>query len=404
MVVAQLTFNETSGVVIPATSEIRSDLVTKIQTAFKASGSNIVLNCDATTPMGQLIDALVAEIEAKNAEIAFLANQLSPSLATGIWLDQLASLYMIDRKVSEATAVTCNVTGLSGTVIPFGAVVQDSLGRSFRLLATEGITIKTDGTGTGIFYCTEHGAIAVSANTVNRIVSVIAGWDTVNNPSAGVLGRDRESDAELRERMKNSVSINARGSLSAIKSALSDIDGVLDCEVLENTTNTSITKYGVTLISHSVAICIVGGDDSAIAEVIYRKKDEGCGTNGDTTVKYTDPDFPEQEYSYSIIRPTSVAFKMRITCYASTSDTSKAKVIAALLADFNGHGANARIGMAETVYVNRFWASAIRADASAPITTIELGLGDSPTYSTQVSINGNQSPTMSESDITFVTG
>ena len=400
---AQLTFDANTGVVVPETSAVRADLVSRIQEAFKVSGSAVELDCDPTTPMGQLIDALTAEIEAKNAEIAFLANQLSPTTATGIFLDQLAALYLIERKVSEPTAVTCTVTGLGGTLIPFGSTVQDTSGRQFRLLATEGITIGSNGIGEGTFYAVEHGAIAVAANTLTKIVSVVPGWDTVNNPTAGVLGRDKESDAELRERMKKSVSINARGSLSAIKSALTDIPGVLDCEVLENQTNQTITQYGVSLISHSIGVCIIGGSDGAIAEAIYRKKDEGCGTNGSTVVKYTDPDFPAQEYEYKIIRPTSVAFKIQLTCYSkSLSDVSKAKIKQALLNDFNGQGANDRVGMAETVYSNRFWAAVIGTDASVPLTAIEIGLGASPTYATSVSINGNQSPTMGADDITFV--
>ena len=399
---AQLIFDGDSGVVVPTTSEVRADLVTRIREAFKVSGSNIELNTEPSSPMGQLIDALAAEIEAKNSEIAFLASQLSPALATGVWLDQLASLYMIERKVSEATAVVCTVTGLPNTTIPFGAMVQDSSSRQFRLLATEGITIGADGTGTGTFYCVDHGAIEVAASTVTKIVTVVAGWDTVTNPAAGIVGRDRESDAELRERMRSSVSINARGSLASIKSALSAIDGVLDVEVLENATSTETTKYGVTMTSHSIAICIVGGDDEDIAEAIYRKKDEGCATNGTTTVKYQDPDFPEQEYSYSIIRPTAIAFKMKITCYTSMLASAQARIKAALLADFSGQGSNARIGMAEKVYANRFWAAAIATEPSAPLTKIELGLGSSPTYSTQVSIEGNQYPAMTEDDITFV--
>lgn len=400
---AQLIFDGDSGVVVPTTSEVRADLVTRIREAFKVSGSNIELNTEPSSPMGQLIDALTAEIEAKNAEIAFLSNQLSPTLATGVWLDQLAALYMLERKVSEPTAVVCAVTGLQGTKIPFGAMVQDSLNRQFRYLSTEGLTIGSDGTAEGTFYCTEHGAIEVAANTVNRIVTVVAGWDTVNNAEAGVVGRDRESDAELRERMRASVSINARGSLAAIKSALAAIDGVLDVEVLENATNTPVTKYGVSMVSHSIAVCIVGGEDEDIAEALYRKKDVGCATNGSTKVTYVDPDYPEQEYEYSIIRPSTVAFKIQITCYASSLPaTTQATLRSALIADFNGQGSNSRIGMAQVVYSNRFWAAIIAVDASVPLTSIEIGLGDSPTYSTSVTVNGSQEPTITAADITFV--
>ena len=115
---AQIIFNPLVGVELPSTQEIRSDLGSRIQQAFQTSPTDPLLNIEPSSPMGQVLDLIVAEIEAKNSEILFLSNMVNPDLATGKFLDALAALYGLDRKISEPTVVNCELTGLKGTVIP----------------------------------------------------------------------------------------------------------------------------------------------------------------------------------------------------------------------------------------------------------------------------------------------
>ena len=156
---SQLSFNST-GITVPKTSDIRADIAAKVQAAFKAAGGTAVANVDPDQPLGQLVDMLVAEIEAKNAEVSFLANCFSLEQAKGSFLDALVSLYFVERKVSEPTIVQCTCTGLQGTVIPFGAVVQDTNGNRYRCLVT-GATIGESGTATVNFSAIDHGPLEV---------------------------------------------------------------------------------------------------------------------------------------------------------------------------------------------------------------------------------------------------
>ena len=295
---SQLEFSST-GITIPKTSDIRADIAAKFQAAFQASGSAEVANTDPDQPLGQLVDALVAEIEAKNSEIAFLANVFSMDQATGSFLDQLVSLYFIERKVSEPTIVQCTCTGLQGTVIPFGAVVQDTNGNQYRCLTTN-VTIGSTGTATVNFAAVTHGPLEVQPETVTKIVTTVPGWDSVTNPVAGVTGRDEESDAVLRDRTKQSVALNSHGSVSAIESAIAQVDGVIDVSVLENITNVPEEQFGVTVPGHSIAVCVAGGEGTDIAQAIYEKKDAGCGMTGTTDVTYTLPS-TGTEYTYPIL-------------------------------------------------------------------------------------------------------
>ena len=210
---ASITFNSDSGIEIPETSDVRNDLATGFQNAFQINPDDPVLNTDPTSPFGQIIDLITAEIEAKNTELAFICNMNSVPLSTGRFLDGLATLYGLTRKISESTIVTCTCTGLRGTVIPYGAIVQDVNGNQFRCNMTEGGTIGSSGTADVTFSAIEKGALVVSPNAVNQIITSVAGWDSVNNSSAGITGRVQETDAELRNRIVQSYAINSTGSV-----------------------------------------------------------------------------------------------------------------------------------------------------------------------------------------------
>ena len=64
---AQVIFNPLVGVELPSTQEIREDLGTKIQQAFQTSPTEPLLNIEPSSPMGQVLDLIVSEIEAKNS-------------------------------------------------------------------------------------------------------------------------------------------------------------------------------------------------------------------------------------------------------------------------------------------------------------------------------------------------
>ena len=398
---AQIIFNPLVGVELPSTQKIREDLGEKIQQAFQTSPNDPLLNIEPSSPMGQVLDLIVAEIEAKNSEIAFLANMVNPETATGKYLDALAALYGLDRKISEPTVVNCVLTGLKGTVIPYGAIAQDSLGNQYRHSAANGAQIDDTGSVTTTFTAINHGPLEVAAGSVNRIVTTIAGWDSITNPTAGVIGRDEETDAELRNRMIESYAVNATGYVEAFEANLAALEGVLDVRVLENPTNAEITQYGVSIEPHSILIAIVGGEDSDIARTIYQRKDAGCGTTGDYEVQFIDETYYNATYNYKIVRPQNQSLKISVTFFGtSMNETEKNNVIQAIVQDALGQGANDRISLASTVYASRFY-QAIQSQTSAPIAQIQVGLGTGALGSS-VQIPANIEPTISESDVSII--
>lgn len=400
---AQVTFDENTGVVIPSTREVREDLAQAVQDAMPAAANGDPVNVDSSSPLGQIIDLTTAEVEAKNSEVGFLANQFNPDIAYGVFLDALANLYGLQRKVSEPTVVVCTCTGLRGTVIPYGAIVEDSNGNQLRHIVVAGATIGDSGTVDTTFATVEHGPIEVGASTVTKIVTVIAGWDTVTNSAAGATGRDIEPDGELRNRMKESYAMNANGTVANIQANLAQLDGVLDCIVLENFTNLKQTQYELELEPHSIAVCIVGGEDADIARVIFERKSGGCGTNGDTEVTYIDTEHFNASYTYKIVRPTAVDFSVKVEFFDDDMNAeTQAAVKEAITKDFLGELENSRVTLASTVYASRFY-QCVQSVTTAPIKAITVGLDDGA-LGASVDVPANESPTISDDTITLAFG
>ena len=224
---ANVIFNENTGVEVPDTLTVRTDIENGFKSAFQTNPDLPVLNTDPVTPMGQVIDLITAEAEAKNSEVAFLCNMMNILTATGRFLDALASLYGLTRKISESTIVNCTCYGLKGTVIPYGAIVEDVNGNQYRMNVANGITIGNSGEINGTFASLEKTDLVVTVNSVNKIITAIPGWESVNNLTSGVTGRVKETDAELRNRVYGSYAINSTGSVESLESNLAQLSGVL---------------------------------------------------------------------------------------------------------------------------------------------------------------------------------
>ena len=399
---ATLNFDPILGVQVPEASEVVSDLGKVIQEAFQKNPDDPPLNIEPTSPMGQVVDAFAAEVIAKNNEIAFLANQNNLKTTEGRFLDGFVSYILLSRKLSEATIVQCVCTGLQGTFIPYGVIVEDSNGNQFRHNDSNGVTIPASGSVVTSFASVVHGAIEVGIGTVQKIITVIPGWDSVNNEVVGAVGRERESDTELRARYQNSVAINSTGSVAAIRSNLLNIDGVIDVQVFENLAVNSVELFGVDVPGHGIAVCIFGGDDSAIAEVINKKKMGGTAMGGNSTVTFIDSEHLSARYDYPIYRPTLENFYVKVDFYAnSMSDSVKQAVKKAVSDDALGLGDNPRIGLGQTVYADRF-RSAIYKVTNVNVRQIQVAIGSTDTWSDRVSIDADVEPSIISNNVSIV--
>jgi uncharacterized phage protein gp47/JayE len=409
---SRLVFNPEFGLQAPEASAIRADIEARFKAAFFEDGAP-ELNTDPTSPAGQLVDALVAEIEAEYADFLYLSNMFNPNVADGRWQDALGNIYFLTRKLAEPTIVVCELKGIAGTKVPYGLLAESSEGQ--RFIHTQlSASIGADGSLLSPFRCAAPGPVEVAANTVNRIVTTVPGLDSISNPDAGVMGRNVETRADFEARRAASVAKNAHGSVAAIYGSLHDLSGVagvIDVKVLENIGPDPIVEYGVEVPGHGITVCIFGGTDDDIAKIIYMKKDGGCDTGGNTTVRYTDSNMGGAVYEYKILRPASVNFWVRVTLGESEDLTPdlEAKIKQAIVDDFSGQSkvpANPRVGLASKVYASRFYAS-LTEGIVENLLSITIALGETVEagdYGDSVTIRGDQEPAMSAANVTVVVG
>ena len=395
-----ITIDYGKGIKADDTAKVRQSLVEAWQEVF--NDENAILNTEAESPAGQIIDSQAVLVTAKDSELVELMNQFDPRKADGIFQEALAAIYFLTRKTAQPTVVECTITGLQGTTIPAGSMIQNDNG--YKLTSVGAITIPASGTATVEFQTVDVGAIPIGAGTCNKIITVIAGWDTVTNENAGVVGQLEESRAALETRRALSVAKNSHGSRLALQGSIATIDEVLDCLVLENKSNASVTIQGVSLISHSVAICVYGGADEAIAEMIYNKLDAGCGTNGGTTVTYISEDGVPNNYQIVRPSPTNVYIEVKINETSTTPATIEDDIKNALLDDFNGLDANSgnlRRGMGQTIYASSFSVALIKTAGVSDLVSIEIGRSVG-TYTNGVVMDADEEPILTTENISVV--
>lgn len=390
-----------AGLVVPQEADILNAVLADYDQAF-GGGMNKALE----TPQGQLATSEAAIIAAKNAAIVEFVNQINPDKASGFMQDAIARIYFLDRIAGAPTSVQCTLVGGQGTNIPVGAQAQDTSGNLY--VCTEAGVIGSGGTVSLPFANVVNGPVPCPTNTLTQIYKTIPGWDTINNPSDGVLGQDVETQQAFAYRRAQSVALNARGSLPSIYAATFDVQGVLDVYVFENTTNATI-NVGATaypLVAHSLYVAAVGGEVQDVANAIWSKKDVGCDYNGNTTATVVDTSgyqkpYPTYTVKYEIPPALPIKFAVQLAADAGLPSNIVALVKAAIISAFNGtnEGERARIGA--LLLASRFYPPVINIGITigSPVSVLSILLGSAtPTLTSQL-IGIDQAPTIAESDI-----
>lgn len=216
-----------AGYQAPAESAILAGVLSDLNTAF---GGN--LNPALNTPQGQIASSEAAIIGDANNQFLALANGIDPAFASGRMQDAIGRIYFLTRNPAQSTVVTATCSGLTGTVIPIGAIAVDQGGTTY--FCSETGTIPLAGSIDLTFVCSSTGLVACPAGFLNAIYQAIPGWDSITNASPGVEGNDVETRADFEYRRQQSVAIASMGSNAAMLAAVFAVPGVLDAWVTDN--------------------------------------------------------------------------------------------------------------------------------------------------------------------------
>jgi hypothetical protein len=360
-----------AGFVAPAEADILAGVFADLQAAFGGA-----LNQQLGTPQGQLASSLAAIIGATNDQFLNITNQVDPAFADGRMQDAIARIYFLTRLPPLSTQVTAVATGAPGTLIPVGSLAQTTSGVTFQSLGDA--VIGTGGTVSIPFAAIDTGPIACPAESLNRVLRAVPGWDAVLNPLPGTPGRDVESRFDFEQRRQASVAVNAVGILPAIRAAVLNVPDVLDAYVTENSGAATRTSAGVDLPPHSLYVCAYGGTDADVARAIWAKKNPGCDYFGNTTVTVLDTDSgygtPYPSYDVTFQRPTALPVQVYVTLANSTAVPADAgaQIQTVVQAAFNGQDGGPRARIGATIYSSRFYSGIAALGAWAQIIDISL--------------------------------
>lgn len=271
-----------------------SQIKTELEEAFKLIfGDNIDL--DPQSGFGQAIGIASEAASDQWESQENVYNSQYPSTAQGDQLSNVVLLNGIERQRAANSTVTATFTGTIGTTIDAGTQVATSDTNS----SFETISIATIGSGGTVninMQSVETGPIEAIAGTLTVIKTPIFGLNSVTNALDADLGRDEETDAELRIRREESTSASGQNLTDSLFGQLLDIDDVFDAVVVSNGSDTT-SPEGIP--PHQFLSVISGGDVSEIAQTIWNNTPQGIASYGDLTETITDDQGFLQDIKYS---------------------------------------------------------------------------------------------------------
>lgn len=376
-----------SGFIAPSEPAVLAGVQADINTAF---GGNV--NPALNTPQGQLASSEAAVIGNTNATFVYQSNQVDPAFATGRMQDAIARIYFLERLPSRPTVAQATCSGLTGVVIPVGAIARAADGNLY--ICTQQGQIPQSGSIVLSFACNAVGPIPCPEGSLNRIYKAITGWDSIVNLADGVLGANTESRQAFEERRQQTVAANSVGSVPAVLGAVLQVDNILDAYVIDNPSNSPVVIGDFTVARNSLYVAAVGGAAQDVGEAIWKKKAPGCSYNGNTTVTVFDsnsgysPPFPSYQVSFETPAPLAVLYKVTISNNPLVPADAVTQIQSAIINAFSGADGGARARIGSTIFASRYVTPIVALGSWAQIAALTVGSDNTPAAVVTGSISG----------------
>lgn len=286
----------------------------------------------------------------------------------------------------------------SGSVLRLRAADGES---EFTLTVDSKMTVTKFG-APAPFTAMENGAHALPSGALTTIATTTFGWDSVYNLAAGAVGRDIETDTELRARHADSLRVSGAATVLSIQARMvQEVEAVSYAAVYENRTAVA-DAFG--LPPHSIEVIISGGSDTDVAAKLYEVKPAGIETHGGTTVVVSDENGDGQSIKFS--RASDVYAWVRVSVNLLNSEEPLSESASTAIRDaVLGYGDSLSVG--NDIIVQRIYGPIYAATSGIGSITVETAVtalpGDTPSYSTSnVSIARAGLAVFSESRIVVV--
>lgn len=274
------------GYTTSSLSELVENMAENSRSLF---GSLIDTSTDSA--LGIFNGIVAIEIDNVNTDLKEFYSNLNPNASEGRMLENLCLLGGLVRKGTSKSTGVVDFYGDSGTTIPYATVVYTSDDDTRRFTTREEVTIGSEGSVRVKVIAEVDGAISAPEGTLNTLESPITGVDSLSNPRDISVGSSEvETEAALRQRRSNTLSLGGNGTKGAITAALSQLPSVTTVRVISNNTSFWQEKgtSGTLRPPNSIEVVVEGGDEDDITEALALVVSASTETFGDLTTFYED--------------------------------------------------------------------------------------------------------------------
>jgi len=280
-------------------ADVNSDAQENLRTIVDpVSGESLQADFEADDPAMQVVQVPLEGVGLGWEAMQLVYQQFDPNMATGPSQSALVQLNGITRLDEANSTATVDLVGTPLAVIPSGQLVSDQ--NNINQWATlSDVTLDVGGLGSISVQCTVSGPVSAPAGTINRIVTPYPGLISVSNPADAQVGRNIETDTELRQRRNRSTMAPAASPVESVYANLANLPGVTYARVRQN--NTLVTDSNG-IPGKSVAAVVVGGLDEDIAYTLLARTGIASAWFGNTSLTLFDAQ--DEAYVVSWTRPT----------------------------------------------------------------------------------------------------
>jgi uncharacterized phage protein gp47/JayE len=271
------------------------------------SGETLQPNFEEEDPAMQVVQVPLEGVGLAWEAMQLAYQQFDPRAAVGPALSALVQLNGITRLDAFNSTATVVLTGSPLQFIPAGQLVSD-VNNTNQWATISGVTLDSLGSASVTVQCTVSGAVAAAAGALNRIVTPYPGLSSVTNPLAAQLGRDVETDTELRQRQRLSTMAPAASPVESVYGNLANVAGVTYARVRQNNTLV-VDSNGIP--GKCVAAVVVGGADLDIAMALLARTGVTAEWFGSSSLTLFDTQ--GEPYAVKWTRPTPLQIYIHLT-------------------------------------------------------------------------------------------
>ncbi|UHA71942.1 baseplate J/gp47 family protein [Paenibacillus sp. 481] len=354
-------------------NEIYEEMVNDIRSKM---GSDV--NTTETSPLGMLMQVFAWHLSLLWEDVEHVYHGAYLNYAEGVQLDALAVFYGLRRKLEMPAMGRVELRGTPQFVVPAGYKVGTTAGVWF--VTEDDCVLDATGIGSVAVMAERSGSSGnVAVGTIAHMFTPLVEVKQVTNPAATQHGSDRESDNELRMRLRFARDGSNAATVESIISALQQLPDVESAAVFVNDTM-QMDARGVP--PKSIQTYVYGGKSDEVAKAIFAKKAGGIGTAGVENVTVKDIGGSDHIIKFSRMTERLVHLDIQIEVNSTFSSHGVDEVKDVVALYIGGYGVQGQryVGLPQgsKIVYTRLLAVIQGIAGVEDVTGVKIKLGDGP--------------------------